>query len=70
MSRRVTLRPAAKRDLIRLGKFLATLDQRAADRRADWLRAELGKLALHPFRGRPGIRGDVREVTLRFRKSS
>jgi hypothetical protein len=28
MSRRVKLRPAAKRDLIRLGKFLATLDQR------------------------------------------
>lgn len=70
MSRRVRFRAAAELDLLRLDKFLTALDERAADKRMDWLRAELEKLAAQPFRGRPGERADVREATLRFGKAS
>jgi plasmid stabilization system protein ParE len=70
MTRRVRFRAAAERDLLRLDKFLADLDQRAADRRMEWLQGELGKLAEHPFRGRPAGGANLREATLRFGKTS
>ena len=70
MTRRVELRPAARRDLDRLVSFLAKLDERAADRRERWLRESLRALARHPFKGRPGKRPDLREFTFRYGRSS
>lgn len=70
MTRRVELRPAARRDLDRLVSFLAKLDERAADRRERWLRESLRALGRHPFKGRPGKRPNLREFTLRYGKSS
>lgn len=70
MTLRVELRPAAIRDLDRLVSFLAKLDERAADRRERWLRESLRALGRHPFKGRPGKRPELREFTLRYRKSS
>jgi len=70
VTRRVELRPAARRDLDRLVSFLAALDERAGDRREKWLREALRALSRHPFKGRPGPRADLRAFTLRHGKSS
>ena len=70
MTRRVELRPAARRDLDRLVAFMAKLDARAADRRENWLRESLRALTKHPFKGRPGQREGTREFTLKFGRSS
>jgi plasmid stabilization system protein ParE len=70
VTRRVELRPAARRDLDRLVSFLAALDERAADRRQKWLRESLRALGRHPFKGRPGKRADLRAFTLKHGKSS
>jgi plasmid stabilization system protein ParE len=71
VTRRVELRPAARKDLDRLVAFMATLDERAADRRERWLRKSLAALGRHPFKGRPyKQRQDLREFTLKYDKSS
>jgi plasmid stabilization system protein ParE len=70
VTRRVELRPAARRDLDRLVSFLAALDERAADRRERWLRESLHALSRHPFIGRPGKHADLRAFTLKHGKSS
>lgn len=70
MTRRVVLRPTAERDLDRLVRFLAKLDQRAADRRQQWLRESLRRLARHPFTGRPGPREGLRQRTIKLGESS
>ncbi|MGD9816358.1 MAG: type II toxin-antitoxin system RelE/ParE family toxin [Hyphomonadaceae bacterium] len=71
MTRRVELRPAARKDLDRLVAFMAALDERSADRREQWLRRSLHALGCHPFKGRPHKgRETLREFTLRHGKSS
>ena len=70
MTRRVVLRPGAERDLDRLVGFLAKLDERAADRRQEWLQESLLRLARHPFMGRPGPQPGLRQRTLKYGKSS
>ena len=70
MTRRIKLRPAAERDLDRLVDFVAQLDARAADRREQWLRESLRRLARHPLMGRPGPNPGLRQMTFRYGKSS
>lgn len=70
MTRRIELRPAARRDLDRLVAFLAALDQRAADQREQWLRESLRALGRHPFKGRPGKQPNMRAFTLRYGRTS
>lgn len=70
MTRLVKLRPAAERDLDRVVDFLARLDPRAADRREQWLRESLRRLARHPMMGRPGPTPGLRQMTFRYGKSS
>lgn len=70
MTRLVKLRPAAERDLDRVVDFLARLDPRAADRREQWLRESLRRLARHPLMGRPGPAPGLRQMTFRYGKPS
>lgn len=71
MTRRVELRPAARKDLDRLVAFMASLDERSADRREQWLRESLQALGHHPYKGRPyKQRESLREFTLKHGKSS
>ncbi|MBL8551048.1 MAG: type II toxin-antitoxin system RelE/ParE family toxin [Hyphomonadaceae bacterium] len=70
MSRRVELRPAAERDLDRLAEFVAQLDPRAGDKRERDLREALRKLGERPFKGRPGPQANLRQLTIRFGRSS
>lgn len=71
MTRRVELRPAARKDLDRVVAFLAGLDERSADRRERWLRESLRSLGRRPFKGRPyKQRQDLREFTFKYDKSS
>ncbi len=68
MARVVELRPAARRDLRRLGKFLARMSTLAAERRINWLTDELLTLGERPERGRPLGKG-LNEVVLRYARA-
>lgn len=70
MSRRIELRQAARRDLLRLVEFVANLDERAGAKREDALEAALKRLGKTPFIGRPGATPNTREHTIRFGRSS
>lgn len=70
MSRRIELRPAARRDLLRLVDFVAALDERAGAKREAGLDAAFQRLSERPFVGRPGSKPDTRELTIKFGRSS
>ncbi len=70
MSRKVELRPAAWRDLLRLVEFVADLDERAGAKREDGLESALRRLGKRPFVGRPGAKPNTREHTIKFGRSS
>ncbi|MDX2277270.1 MAG: type II toxin-antitoxin system RelE/ParE family toxin [Hyphomonadaceae bacterium] len=70
MRRRVELRPAADRDLNRLAAFLIPMSDRAARTRSKQIREKLRALSEAPFKGRGGPAPDLRELVMRFGKSS
>lgn len=70
MKRRVELHAAADRDLDRLAAFLVPMSERAARTRSRKIREKLRALADAPFVGRQGPEPSMRELVMRFGKST
>ncbi len=70
MSRKVELRPAADHDLDRLVAFLIAMSNRAARTRSKQIREKLRSLANAPFKGRQGPEPSMRELVIRFGKTT
>jgi plasmid stabilization system protein ParE len=70
MSRKVELHPAADRDVDRLAEFLIPMSERAARARSKQIREKLRSLGEAPFKGRQGPTPDLRELVMRFGRSS
>ncbi|MFQ5563654.1 MAG: type II toxin-antitoxin system RelE/ParE family toxin [Parvularculaceae bacterium] len=62
MSRKVFLRPAAERDLLRLAEFVIEKNPKAASEIQAELRRAILSLGEFGERGRPGPRDDMREL--------
>lgn len=62
MSRKVFLRPAAERDLLRLAEFIVEKNPEAASEIQAGLRHAILSLGDFSERGRPGPRDDMREL--------
>lgn len=70
MTRRVRLRPAARRDLDRLVLVLTVENPIAAARRSRFLRATVAAIVADPFQGSIGPRPDLRRAVVRLNRSS
>jgi toxin ParE1/3/4 len=70
VTRKVELHAAADRDLDRLAAFLVPMSERAARARSKQIREKLRSLAETPFIGRQGPDPNMRELVMRFGKST
>ena len=60
----------ADRDVDRLAAFLIPMNERAGRARSKQIREKVRSLGAAPFKGRQGPRPDLRELVMRFGRSS
>lgn len=70
MTRKLRLRPAARRDLDRLVLALTAENPIAAARRSRFLRATVAAITADPFQGSVGPHPDLRRAIVRLNRSS